>query len=175
MDDNLQKELAQRLGQLSGKPSSSGLHIHPVANSGREDNGFDDEVSVISSKMAKKIYKHGILDPTQKLQSGKGRWHSDITFEPVPSDYSILRLVELPGTGGDTLWASGYEVYDRISPAYQKFLETLTATCAQPNFNAAASKNNFKMYEEPRGSPENVGNLLEAVHPVIRTNPVTGK
>jgi alpha-ketoglutarate-dependent taurine dioxygenase len=27
-------------------------------------------------------------------------WHSDIAFEPVPADYSSLRLVELPETGG---------------------------------------------------------------------------
>lgn len=27
---------------------------------------------------------------------------------------------------------------------------------------------------EPRGAPENVGQHLSAVHPVIRTNPVTG-
>lgn len=59
----------------------------------------------------------------------------------------MLRLTELPETGGDTLWASGYEVgqdpnsirdlaltceqvCDRISPAYQKFLESLTGTYA---------------------------------------------
>ena len=74
----------------------------------------------------------------------------------------------------DTLWASGYEVYDRVSPLYQKFLEGLTATYAQPRFNQAADKNGFKLYSAPRGAPENVGEILEAVHPVIRTNPVTG-
>lgn len=74
----------------------------------------------------------------------------------------------------DTLWASGYELYDRISPAYQKFLETLTAHCAQPEFNNSATKNNFKLFAGPRGSPENIGEDLQADHPVIRTNPVTG-
>jgi alpha-ketoglutarate-dependent taurine dioxygenase len=74
----------------------------------------------------------------------------------------------------DTLWASGYEVYDRISEPYQKFLETLTATYAQPRFNDAAAKNGFQIYSGTRGAPENAGEKLEAVHPVIRTNPVTG-
>jgi alpha-ketoglutarate-dependent taurine dioxygenase len=74
----------------------------------------------------------------------------------------------------DTLWASGYEVYDRISAPVQKFLEGLTATYAQPLFNEAADRNGFKIYSQPRGAPENVGEVLEAVHPVIRTNPVTG-
>jgi len=74
----------------------------------------------------------------------------------------------------DTLWASGYEVYDRISAPVQRFLEDLTATYAQPKFNEAAAKNGFKIYTEPRGAPENVGEELIATHPVVRTNPVTG-
>jgi alpha-ketoglutarate-dependent taurine dioxygenase len=74
----------------------------------------------------------------------------------------------------DTLWASGYEVYDRISPLLRGFLETLTATYAQPGFNEAAARNNFKIYSGVRGAPENIGEVLEAVHPVVRTNPVTG-
>ncbi len=74
----------------------------------------------------------------------------------------------------DTLWGSGYEIYDRISEPYQKFLESLTATFEQPGFNRVAENGGFKMWEKPRGSPENVGSELRAVHPVVRTNPVTG-
>ena len=98
--NDLQKELVQRLGELSGKPSTSKLHIHPVSNSGRELGGKDDEISVISSEQAKKIYKGKIFFQTEKKQSGKEGWHSDITFEPVPSDYALLRLTQLPKTGG---------------------------------------------------------------------------
>jgi alpha-ketoglutarate-dependent taurine dioxygenase len=83
-------------------------------------------------------------------------------------------LVQLPKTGGDTLWASGYEIYDRISEPFQKFLETLTATFAQPGFNAVAERAGFKLYDKERGAPENVGSELKAIHPVVRTNPVTG-
>jgi hypothetical protein len=72
------------------------------------------------------------------------------------------------------LWASGYELYDRLSPPYQKFFEGLTATYAQPGFNIAAKDGNFELYSKARGAPENVGTELVAVHPVIRTNPVTG-
>jgi alpha-ketoglutarate-dependent taurine dioxygenase len=72
------------------------------------------------------------------------------------------------------LWASGYEVYDRLSTPYQKFFEGLTATYAQPGFGKAAQDNGFELYSKPRGSPDNVGSELTAQHPVIRTNPVTG-
>ena len=99
LDNDLQKELAQRLGELSGKPESSKLHIHPVSNSGRRLGGNDDEISVISSEQAKELYKNRFLNFGKK-QSGREGWHSDITFEPVPSDYAILRITELPKTGG---------------------------------------------------------------------------
>ena len=74
----------------------------------------------------------------------------------------------------DTLWASGYEIYDRISEPYQKFLESLTVTFEQPGFGKVAEKSGFKLYDKPRGAPENVGSELKAIHPVVRTNPVTG-
>ena len=123
---------------------------------------------------AKELYKNRFLNASEKKQSAKTGWHNDITFEPIPSDYALLRLTELPTTGGDTLWASGYELYDRLSEPYQKFFEGLTATYAQPAFGASAKEHGFELYSKPRGAPENVGTELQAVHPVIRTNPVTG-
>ncbi|CAK7200432.1 hypothetical protein SEUCBS139899_003127 [Sporothrix eucalyptigena] len=180
--DELQKELVQRLGELSGKPETSKLHIHPINNAGRGERGgndekrdHDDEISVISSVQAKKLFLERFEDGfSSRRQSGRNQWHSDITFEPVPSDYALLRLTKLPKTGGDTLWASGYELYDRISPTLRTFLDSLTGYYAQPGFEESAARNNFELYAEPRGAPENVGTVLEAIHPVIRTNPVTG-
>lgn len=170
---DLQKELVQKLGLLSGKPATSGLHIHPILNSEREDYRVTDpEISTIDSELNKKLYLKNSKFALPKQNSGA--WHSDIAFEPKPADYSSLRLEVLPKTGGDTLWASGYEIYDRLSTPYQKFLEGLTGTFQQPGFIEAAEKGNFKLYEKPRGAPENVGKELKAVHPVVRTNPVTG-
>lgn len=90
------------------------------------------------------------------------------------SDFTSLKVHTLPATGGDTLWASGYELYDLLSPALRTFAETLTGHFAQPNFNKAAERGNFKLYSKPRGSPLNVGEDLSADHPFVRTNPVTG-
>lgn len=97
---DLQKELVSRLGELSGKPSTSKLHIHPIHNASRGDNK-DDEISVISSAQAKKLSLQRFLN-YHKTQTQKGQWHSDITFEPVPSDYALLRMTQLPATGGGT-------------------------------------------------------------------------
>ncbi|CCC13798.1 hypothetical protein SMACR_07308 [Sordaria macrospora] len=177
LTNDLQKQLILRLGELTGRPSTSGLHIHPILNSDRELGGNDPEISTISSVQNRKLYRDWSGEKAEELSTKKqytSQWHSDIAFEPVPADYTSLRLVQLPKTGGDTLWGSGYEIYDRISEPYQKFLEGLTATFEQPGFNKAAELNGFQIYAEARGAPENVGTDLKAVHPVVRTNPVTG-
>ncbi|KAG6852453.1 hypothetical protein C0991_011819 [Blastosporella zonata] len=179
-----QKELATRLGELSGKPKTSKLHIHPISEDTPE---LGSDVSIISSKEYGKpndmlgfelltiTSSRGITRTSTKLTSTRSSrgWHSDITFEPVPSDYAILKMHTLPDIGGDTLWASGYEAYDRLSPAYAKFLEGLTAVHRGDGFIAYAQRNNFSMNDN-RGSPENTGTSLTTIHPVIRTNPVTG-
>ncbi|KAJ4258726.1 hypothetical protein NW762_007812 [Fusarium torreyae] len=174
LTNELQKKLILRLGELTGRPSTSTLHIHPVLNSERELGGDDPEVSTISSKQRAKLYKKTTDDGVVVTKRNTELWHSDIAFEPAPADYTSLRLVELPSTGGDTLWASGYDVYDNLSPKYQKFLESLDATFAQPNFGKIAEKQGFELYDKPRGSPHNIGKELKAIHPVVRTNPVTG-
>ncbi|KAJ7773654.1 taurine catabolism dioxygenase [Mycena maculata] len=159
-----QKELGTRLGELAGKPSTSTLHIHPISEQTPE---LTADVSVISSEGG--IARTGY----SKSARASNGWHTDITFEPVPSDYAILKMHTLPAVGGDTLWASGYEAYDKLSPAYQKFLEGLTALHDGGGFRELAQQEN-RIINDPRGSPENTGSHLQAVHPVIRTHPVTG-
>ncbi|BEJ02979.1 hypothetical protein CcaverHIS641_0101540 [Cutaneotrichosporon cavernicola] len=100
--------------------------------------------------------------------------HSDITFENVPSDYASLVIRTLPTVGGDTLWASAYDAYDRLSAPLQSFLESLKAEHSGENFLRLNAVYGGNPVREPRGAPENVGQDLLAVHPVIRTNPVTG-
>ncbi|CAG7981168.1 unnamed protein product [Penicillium nalgiovense] len=172
LTDDLQKRIVQRLGELTGKPKSSKLHIHQIFNSALPLSSDDDELNIISARQDAMAY--GKPERFTKRQTARSEWHTDVPQEPVPTDYSMLRLVELPkGGGGDTLWASGYEIYDRISKPYQKFLEGLTATLSQPKYESVAKRFNQPFYPGPRGSPQNV-ELTPVVHPVIRTNPVTG-
>lgn len=204
LTNDLQKKLMLRLGELTGRPKTSGLHIHPLLNENLELGGDDPEISTISSKQFNKFRiasnKGNSDEQMSPKKQNNAQWHSDIGFEPVPADYTSLRLVQLPETGGgecppfspmyestlwitrwlivksglDTMWASGYEVYDRISEPYQKFLEGLTATFKGDNFKKTAADNGLSLYTKARGAPENVGDHLRAVHPVVRTNPVTG-
>ncbi|EXJ54952.1 uncharacterized protein A1O5_12863 [Cladophialophora psammophila CBS 110553] len=173
-----QKILGAKLGELTGKPATSKLHRHALSNSKRgiavDENGkLDDEVSVISSEQNRNFYKDRFTAHSKVLAS-QG-WHADITFERIPSDYAILKIIKKPeDAGGDTLWASGYELYDRLSPEFQKLAESLKATHHQPNFVKVAKEFGEDLIEQDRGAPENTGIDFNASHPVVRTNPVTG-
>lgn len=156
LTNDLQKQLILQMGHLTTRPATHGLHIHPVTNDSREFGDPDPEISTINSEGRKKLYKGS--DYTRMAAV----WHSDIAFEKAPADFSSLRLTQLPVTGGDTLWASGYEVYDRISKPYRGFLEGLSATHVGEGFKRMG----VKVYKGERGAPVNVGDELEAVHPV---------
>ncbi|KII91214.1 hypothetical protein PLICRDRAFT_156126 [Plicaturopsis crispa FD-325 SS-3] len=165
-----QKELGNKLGILSGRPKESGLHIHPSTAPSSE---LGDYISVIRSNTDKtKHYE----DPGDMPTFAAREFHSDITFENVPSDFAILKIHTLPPTGGDTLWASAYEAYDRLSPPFAKYLEGLTAVHDGNKFRTGAKANGTEsnLRAGPRGHPTNVGLDFRTVHPVIRTNPVTG-
>lgn len=99
-----------------------------------------------------------------------GACSSDITFENVPSSYAMLKIHTLPATGGDTLWASAYEAYDRLSQPMRAFLETLTATHDANFFHDEARRLGIPIKSKGRGHPSNEGEDLRAIHPVVRTN-----
>ncbi|KAL1406515.1 hypothetical protein Q8F55_008219 [Vanrija albida] len=165
-----QKVLVDKLGKFGGKPADSTLHIHPLTLPG---SVHGDEISIISNEYVfDGKFKRDDKTVIQRVR-GAQQWHSDITFENLPSDYASLVIRTLPEVGGDTLWASAYEAYDRLSAPTQKYLEGLTAVHKGQFFVDLAAKLGVEVREN-RGSPQNIGQDLQTVHPVIRTNPVTG-
>ncbi|XP_014560730.1 hypothetical protein COCVIDRAFT_12494 [Bipolaris victoriae FI3] len=169
-----QKDFTNRLGQLTGKPSTSGIHIHPINHTSLEGGKVDAEMSTIARNPKKMLSKQTGVDGKSRVkkQSAADGWHHDIGFENNTSDYTSLIMRVVPEYGGDTVFASAYEVYDRLSAPYQKFLEGLTCTFRPVGFEEDPEV--AHLYAIPRGSPFNIGPSLTAVHPMLRTNPVTG-
>lgn len=164
------KTFVERMSTLAGAPAASTLHVHPLTEEGSE---LGDQISVISSEKQRKGggLTHQLSDTSRMASVG---WHADITFEKVPSDYAMLKIHTLPTTGGDTLWASGYEIYDKLSPSLAAYLETLTATHDATFFHDEARRLGNPLRQTPRGHPLNIGTDLVSTHPLVRTNPVTG-
>ncbi|ORE01888.1 TauD-domain-containing protein [Rhizopus microsporus var. microsporus] len=91
-------------------------------------------------------------------------WHSDVSYEPQTPGLTLLKIDTLPPVGGDTLWSSGYTAYDRLSPALQKLLEGLQAVHSGQDQVDFANRAGHTVRRSH----------WTAVHPIIRTHPVTG-
>lgn len=94
-------------------------------------------------------------------------WHSDVTWRPEPSLGSILRAVDLPPVGGDTLWADMGAAYDLLDDACRERIDDLVAF---HDFTRAFG----------RGQPPEVQERMRVKyptveHPVVRTHPETGR
>lgn len=98
-------------------------------------------------------------DENSKHVAGE-EWHTDMTCATVPPMGSILYMHTLPTLGGDTVFASMYAAYDALSDRMKAYLEGLTAT--------HDGKLAFGRFDP-------TGTFPVAVHPVIRTHPVTGR
>ena len=102
---------------------------------------------------------------------GKSRapelWHSDVTWRPEPSMGSILRIVEMPPLGGDTLWADMGAAYDLLDDSFKAVVDDLVA---EHDFTY-----NFGRHLPPDEQAKMREKHPTAEHPVIRTHPDTGR
>jgi taurine dioxygenase len=107
---------------------------------------------------------HG--DGNSKRVAGE-RWHSDVSCDQEPPLGSILYLHTVPPVGGDTIFASQTAAYEALSPAYKRFLEGLTAT--------HTGDRAYRRTNKLLGIDDRDRVFPHAVHPVVRTHPVTGQ
>ena len=61
-------------------------------------------------------------------------WHSDETFRVTPPMGSILRCLNIPAAGGETLWADMVAAYENLSDKMRGFLSGLEAIHDFKNF-----------------------------------------
>jgi taurine dioxygenase len=98
-------------------------------------------------------------------------WHTDVTFVERPPLGSILRAVEVPPSGGDTLFSDQEAAFEALSDSLKEYLRTLTAVhSGARQFKAALEHVGEGAWE---GRP--LGSLEPVVHPVVRTHPETGR
>lgn len=124
------------------------LHVHPAAP---KDTEHPEILLVHADEQA--TFVAGEL------------WHSDVSCDTEPPLGSILRIVEAPPAGGDTLFASMYAAFDALSEPVQRLLCGLTAV------------HEGAQYYRDRYGSKHLRDAAHPVaeHPVVRTHPVTGR
>ncbi len=57
----------------------------------------------------------------------ENNWHNDVTWDAQPSLAAVLRAVEVPPVGGDTLWADTGAAYDTLPEDLRDRIDHLVA------------------------------------------------
>lgn len=94
-------------------------------------------------------------------------WHSDVSWRAEPSLGSVLRAVEVPEFGGDTMWADMEAAYDHLTDAMKDRLQGMTAE------HDWITSFGLLMDDETRTALR--ADFPAVEHPVVRTHPVSGR
>ena len=127
------------------------LEDHPVAGSDPDHPGLV------------RIYK----SPDAPNDRYENSWHTDATWREKPPFGCVLRCIECPPVGGDTMWANMVEAYGRLPEHVKSQIADLRARHSiEASFGAA-------MPIEKRLALK--AQYPDAEHPVVRTHPETGE
>ncbi|HEV8679693.1 MAG TPA: TauD/TfdA family dioxygenase [Stellaceae bacterium] len=115
------------------------------------------------------------ITPVVKLEHERvnfgGLWHSDTSYLDSPPMGTMLIAREVPPYGGDTLFANMYLAYEALSPGLQRLLDGLVAV----NSSAKADVTKTREDRMRDGARAEAHPEYEALHPVVRTHPETGR
>jgi taurine dioxygenase len=127
------------------------LEDHPLTKS------VDGEPGIIH------IYK----SPESPPERYENAWHTDATWRESPPMGAVLRCVECPPVGGDTMWANMELAYVRLPDHIKETIADLRARHSmEAVFMAAKPVEERLAMKERYPDPE---------HPIVRTHPETGR
>ena len=108
-----------------------------------------------------------VIANSGKKSPDTDRWHADCTFREKPNAVSILRAVNIPDEGGDTMWACMNAAYEALDEPMKQMLLTLDA---EHDISHAFRRMGYTG-EARRLDPTNP----PYIHPAVINHPVTGK
>ena len=126
------------------------LHAHPAAPT---MDGHPEIFEIHATK-------------NSKVANGE-HWHSDVSCDEEPPLGTMLQIHILPKCGGDTMFNNMYSAYEALSRPIQDMISGLTALHSSEHF--------YKGRYADRGKKDTDIDCPEAIHPIVRTHPGTGK
>jgi taurine dioxygenase len=129
-------------GDLDGaRPDSPSLlrrlvvdhHVVFIRGFGRDEGRFRELATSFGTLTVHPLQRFtgreqpiSVIEDTPAHPPAEFPWHTDLTWLEVPPRFGILQALEIPPSGGDTLWASLPAAYAALSPALQTLCSTLT-------------------------------------------------
>ncbi|WP_438014480.1 TauD/TfdA family dioxygenase [Sorangium sp. So ce315] len=127
------------------------LEDHPIAGSDPDHPGLV------------RIYR----DPSSPPEHYENAFHCDATWREAPPMGCVLRCVETPEVGGDTIWVNMVEAYSRLPEHIKPRIAGLRA-----RHSLEATFGGTMPMEKRRALR---ASYPDAEHPVVRTHPETGE
>ncbi len=127
------------------------LEDHPVVGSHPEHRGLVQ------------IFK----TPDSPQDRHENSWHTDATWREQPPMGCVLRCLECPPVGGDTMWVNMVEAYEQLPEDIKSKIAPLRARHSiEASFGAAMPLENRLALK---------ARYPDAEHPVVRIHPETGE
>ncbi len=92
-------------------------------------------------------------------------WHTDTSYDYITAKATGMYAVNVPSSGGDTLFSNSYAAYDALPEALKQKLEGCSATHI---YGGRLKRQQERMEDSERGR-------APAIHPLTPTHPETGR
>jgi taurine dioxygenase len=108
-----------------------------------------------------------VFEKDEGMAGYENVWHSDVTWRQEPSLGSVLRAVEVPAVGGDTLFSDMNAAFEGLRSEVKQTIASLRAV---HDFSQTFGRmlRGEELERKRREFPP-------AEHPVVRTHPETGR
>jgi len=126
------------------------LYTHPSTR-------HDARITPIHQISATEAARHERQQRQHDVKSGDG-YHTDTSWRLVPTWGAVLRAVDLPPVGGDTIWVDAHQAYEGLPDEVKQRIEGLHVT---HDFRTALAANG---HDYPI-----------VAHPIVRTHRETGE
>ncbi len=147
LDHDAQEAFSARLGRLADHPTLSG-----------------------------DVDREYLASLTSRMGPRTNIWHSDITFVADYPAFTILRAVEIPPYGGETVWANTVAAYESLPPVLQRLADQLWAV------HTNAYDHGVRVIDVDREEANRrfrtdifAATEFETHHPLVRVHPETGE
>lgn len=109
-------------------------------------------------------------DQTEAVGEG---WHTDHSYDDEPAMGSILRAIDVPPVGGDTLFVSMGMAFDTLSPTLQTFLMGLSAWHSSRHVFGAAAADSEAVKSGRLANADAA--TQDVLHPIVIRHPLSGR
>jgi len=107
------------------------------------------------------------FEKSEDVKGVENQWHTDVSWRERPALGSLLRAIDVPAYGGDTLFADMVAAYEGLPDKLRKQVDGLQAIHDFTfSFGLALDEDTRKQRQQE---------FPPVSHPLVRTHPVTGQ